>query len=130
MKTEEKDSMEMGDASPVERAEEFIRQHYAEEFKVDKVADALFINKSYLMRIFKEYTGITLLQYLNTIRCKKAEELLQNTNLTIESIAFKVGYATASHFTRVFKQINGQTPLRYRRMMKRKERQSYNNDSY
>ena len=105
---------------PARKAAEYISEHFAEDFSVDDIANALFLNKSYLMRAFKEQTGMTLLQYLNITRCERAKKLLADTDMIIEGIAYEVGYVTASHFTRVFKSIVGVTPSKYRRMSKTK----------
>ena len=107
-------------SKPARKAVGYINKHFKEDFSVDDIADALFLNKSYLMRVFKEQTGVTLLQFLNITRCEAAKKLLEETDLCIESIAYDVGYVTASHFTRVFKNVVGVIPSKYRRMSKAK----------
>ena len=107
-------------SKPARKAAEYINEHFKEEFSVDDIADALFLNKSYLMRAFKQQTGVTLLQFLNMTRCETAKKLLVETDMCIETIAYEVGYVTASHFTRVFKSIVCITPSKYRRMSKLK----------
>ena len=105
-------------SKPARKAVEYIQEHYKESFSVDDIADSLFINKSYLMREFKKNTGMTLLQYLNITRCEAAKKLLSDTDICIESIAYEVGYVTASHFTKIFKNVAGASPSKYRRMSK------------
>ena len=94
----------------VKKAKEYININYRGKFCIDYVSSALYVNKYYLMRTFKELTGSTLLKYLNEVRCASAKEMLEKTDTNIEIIAYSVGYATASHFAKVFKSIYGKTP--------------------
>lgn len=95
-------------------AERFIREHYTEKFSLDALAGELHIDKSYLLRTFKESTGCTLLEYHNLVRCENARELLTRPELSVSYIASSVGYVSASHFTQVFRKIVGKTPSQYR----------------
>ena len=98
-----------------EKAKDYILTHYAEKFSLDQMANALFINKIYLSKCFKQATGETLLQYHNRIRCEKACALLKETSLSVEIISSRVGYATASHFARIFRGIYHCSPMEYRK---------------
>ncbi len=95
-------------------AEKRIRERYREKFSLETLASELFVDKSYLLRTFKEMKGHTLLEYHNMVRCEKACELLQKPELPIAFIASETGYVSASHFTQVFRKITGKTPSRYR----------------
>ena len=97
-----------------DKACEYIEKHYTEKFSLDTLAAELFVNKSYLLRAFKENTGKTLLEYHNYIRCNAARKLLTRPELSISFISSSVGYCTSSHFTRVFKKIFGYTPSEYK----------------
>ena len=98
-----------------ERAKEYIQTHYPEKFSLDQMATALFVNKIYLSKCFKQATGGTLLKYHHKIRCAKACELLKTTDLSVEIISDRVGYATASHFARTFRGIYHCSPIEYRK---------------
>jgi AraC-like DNA-binding protein len=52
--------------------------------------------------------------YINSVRLRKAKELLHDNNLTINEIAKMIGYGTAARFIRVFKKGEGITPGEYR----------------
>ena len=95
-------------------AEKFIREHYTEKFSLTALAEALHVDKSYLLRTFKEITGSTLLEYHNKVRCEAAKELLTRSELTAAYIASAVGYVSASHFAQVFRRLTGKTPTQYR----------------
>lgn len=98
-----------------ENAKAYLQAHYLEKFSLDQVADALFINKNYLARVFKETTGHTLLWYHNSLRCEAAKRLLQEDGDSLATVAYKTGFASASHFSRIFKHFVGCTPTEYRR---------------
>ncbi|MGB3986308.1 MAG: helix-turn-helix transcriptional regulator, partial [Limnochordia bacterium] len=69
----------------------------------------------YLSRMFKTVTGLTLIEYLNTIRIQEAQKLLADENLSITEIASLVGYDSQTYFGRMFKRITGLTPREYRK---------------
>ena len=106
-------------AAIAKKAQTYIEAHYNENYSVDDIANVLYINRHYLMRLFKEKTGKTLMEYQNFVRCMEANKLLRDSTLSIEIIAYTVGYATASHFAHVYKKIFQLTPSEYRKHLKR-----------
>ena len=98
----------------VQAAKEYISLHSSEKFSLQALADALYVNKSYLLRLFKARTGDTLLSYHNRVRCEQAKQMLSDTELSISEVGGAVGFVTSSHFTHVFKKIVGITPTEYR----------------
>ncbi|MBR2572312.1 MAG: helix-turn-helix transcriptional regulator [Clostridia bacterium] len=98
----------------VQAAKEYIEAHCLEKFSLKKISGDLFVNGSYLLRLFKSQTGQTLLEYHNRVRCDKAKELLLNTRLCISEIAEAVGFVSSAHFSHVFKKITDSTPTSYR----------------
>jgi AraC family transcriptional regulator of adaptative response / methylphosphotriester-DNA alkyltransferase methyltransferase len=97
-----------------ENAKSIIESGYYDKFAVKAVAEQLFVNESYLIRTFKEVTGMTMLGYHNHIRCEKAREMLEKPELAISYISDVVGYNSPSHFTRIFRKEYGCTPSEYR----------------
>ncbi|MBQ3379963.1 MAG: methylphosphotriester-DNA--protein-cysteine methyltransferase family protein [Clostridia bacterium] len=97
------------------KAEAYICEHYFEKFSLDSISAALYVDKIYLSKTFKKVTGTTLLKYHNQKRCEEACKLLMSTDLSIEIIADRVGYATPSHFARIFKSIYISSPSAYRK---------------
>lgn len=96
-------------------AQRLIDEHYDRKFSLEAIAGELYVNGSYLARVFKTCTGKTLLSYHNEVRCSHAQELLMCPELSIAYISEKVGFASVSHFTRIFKKVTGATPSEYRR---------------
>ena len=74
-----------------------------------------FISPSYLSNIFKQETGQTLTDYINTQRMKRAELLLGRSEEPIAQVAEKVGILDVNYFTKMFKKTTGVTPTQYRR---------------
>ena len=73
------------------------------------------MSKYHLSRIFKKYTGFSPYEYLLNERLTQGKTLLQNTRLSVEEIAQRVGFNSASHFIRMFRKYEGLTPLQFRK---------------
>ena len=93
-----------------------ISKKYMEpDLSVEMICDQLGKSRSYLSRMFKENTGMNLLDYLHTTRLTEAKKLLNETDLGISEIAAKVGYYSGWTLARVFKRYEGITPTAYRK---------------
>lgn len=93
----------------------YLEANYTKELALDTISDELFMSKYYMCRIFKEYTGFTITEYVNTLRIKKATQILESSNLSISDVAAELGFESASYFERIFKKIMTVTPLKYRK---------------
>ena len=93
----------------------YLNEHYHQELSLSWLSERFFISKYYLSRTFKEVTGFTLVEYLNSVRTKEAQKLLKTTTLSVTEISAKVGFESITHFGRVFKSITGSSPLKYRK---------------
>lgn len=98
----------------VRAAEEYVLAHSREKFSLQAMADALYVNKSYLLRLFKAHTGSTLLSFHNQTRCEQAKRLLRESELSISQVGEAVGFVSSSHFSFVFRKTVGVTPTEYR----------------
>ena len=94
---------------------QYIREHYTEELSLDGLAEAFFISKSYLCRIFKSVTGSTPNEYLTSMRVLKAKELL-NAGYSVNFTGEMVGFKSTSHFIRTFTKFEGISPKRYSKL--------------
>ena len=100
----------------------YIESHYKEKFSLEAISAALFVNGSYLLRVFKKHTGFTLLAYHNHIRCIQAGELLVSTGKSVTDIGEAVGFVSPAHFSHVFRKEEGCTPTEYRMNHQRDEK--------
>lgn len=85
---------------------------------VTSISEHFGLHPTYMSNLFKEKTGIGLLEYINKVRINKSIEIMMNTNLTINEISEKVGYLNANTYIRVFKKLMGVTPNKYRTIKK------------
>ncbi|BBI31959.1 response regulator transcription factor [Cohnella abietis] len=93
----------------------WISAHYDSELDMSALAELVHLNPNYLSRLFKIETGESLTGYLIHTRMQKAKELLVNQlELKIYEIAERIGYNDSTYFTKLFKKLNGYTPLEYR----------------
>ena len=90
-------------------------EHYTEKITLDDLEAQFFINKYYLLKIFKETYGITISSYLISKRITRAKQLLRFTQLTIDEIGCAVGMDGAGYFSRMFKKAEGISPREYRK---------------
>jgi len=97
---------------------EFISNNYAVIKSLDEICERFYINKCYLCRIFKEVTGSTVQEYIHMRRVKKAQELLENSVMSVSEISASLGYGTVTHFERMFRKHTETTPLKYRKKMR------------
>jgi len=87
---------------------------------INKLASLFGMSQRNFTRRFRVATNMTPLQYLQSQRLLEAKELLQNSNLSISEIAYRVGYVDVSYFTKLFKQFVSLTPKQYRTMVRAK----------
>ena len=81
--------------------------------QLEQVAERLFMSSRTLKRRLQQ-AGLGFQQLLDEARKRDAIKLLQNTSLTIEQIALRLGYTDPANFTRAFKKWTGDTPSKYR----------------
>ncbi len=82
---------------------------------IDELGRLAHMSESTLRRLFKDYTGKTLGDYLREMRMVTAARMLLLTDASISTIATESGYADANYFARVFKKVFGISPVAYRR---------------
>lgn len=97
---------------------DYISQHYTERISTAGLAEMLFLNEEYFCRLFKNATGQSVMNYINSLRVEKATVLLENTSETITAVAARVGFNDPNYFTRTFKRFMNVSPGEYRRTLK------------
>lgn len=97
-----------------QEASAYIRSHYDREISCEKLAARAYLSVNYFRRIFKEITGMTMMQMQQNIRMHVACDLLENTALSVNEIAQRVGYGDMKSFYRIFSAHTGRTPGQYR----------------
>ncbi len=98
----------------IHEAVEYIESHFGEEITLESMANRERLSSFYFSKIFKQYRGVTFIDYLTSFRVSRAKELLKDLRWSIKEISCKVGYPDSNYFTRVFKRLEGLTPTEYR----------------
>lgn len=102
----------------VENALRYMKEHFQEELQCRQLAERAYLSTSYFSKIFKETTGITVIQALQDIRLNAAAQLLKETSLSVSEIAHKAGYSDLKYFYKLFRTAKGSTPGQYRKQRK------------
>ena len=97
------------------KALEYIEEYYTESILVEEIAAFIGLSTDYFSRMFKQYTGLTPVEYIRYIRLAKAAELLQQPDISIADVAMKVGFEDQGYFSRQFKQVIGVSPSTFQR---------------
>jgi len=105
-------------ADVVKEALHYLSMQYAEEITMETLAASLGYNRAYLSRQFKKHTGVAPVTFLLRHRIDHARRLLrERDDLTIEQIAFSVGFRDPLYFTKQFKRLHGHSPSAYRLLL-------------
>lgn len=99
----------------VAKAQYWINQHLRSKIDLMDLSDHLAVSYRTLIRRFKNATGETPIQYIQKSRIESAKQLLETTDLNLETVMERVGYADVSAFSLLFKRLTRLTPREYRR---------------
>ncbi|MHC4692282.1 MAG: helix-turn-helix domain-containing protein [Planctomycetota bacterium] len=100
----------------------YIDANYDKPISLADIARISHLSVSRLAHIFKEQMGITIIDYLTSVRIERAKQLLLATGQSCTEICFQVGYNNQSYFSRTFKELVGMTPRQFRARNQRKEK--------
>ncbi|KAB2680475.1 GlxA family transcriptional regulator [Brucella pseudintermedia] len=98
----------------VHRAQDAIAHDPAAEWSVERLANIGGASPRNFSRLFNEYAGMTVTDYVNRLKISLAREMLLNSELDIENVATKAGFASARQFRRVWQRIYKEPPSRVR----------------
>lgn len=98
---------------------EWLEQHLDQRLGTADLARRAGLSERSLHRRFREQTGLTPTQWLQTARVRRAQQLLEDSDLGVERIADRVGMGSPTTFRDTFKRISGTTPQAYRRAFPR-----------
>lgn len=92
----------------------YIRNHLEENLSNQYLASMVHLSPNYLGKIFYQNTGVSITQYISNYRINQACDLLLQTNLPINTIGTMVGINNPHYFSRLFREMIGQSPSKYR----------------
>ncbi|WP_461812645.1 response regulator transcription factor [Faecalimonas sp.] len=101
----------------VKNAMKYIDEHYNEKLTLSEVAEKTYVSQWHLSKLLNKEVGKSFTEILNDTRIKYAKRMLEDSSLRIGDVARKVGFLDFSHFSRVFKKIEGISANEYRNHM-------------
>jgi LacI family transcriptional regulator len=102
----------------VSKALQLIKENAHEKIQTSEIAEMLGISRQFLHSHFTEILGRSVHDEIKNVRTEQIASLLRETELTIEDIALRMGYNSANHLARYFKQAKGITPWEFRKKYK------------
>ncbi len=100
----------------VEIAIDYINENYMCKITLNDLSNLVHLSPIYFRQLFYDSTGMTPYDYILDKRIEKAKELLTMSNMPIVDIAINCGFTVQAYMGKVFRQITGYTPFKYRKM--------------
>lgn len=94
----------------MKKAIQYMEDNYRTDISITDIASYAGLSKYYFCRTFKEFTGCTIVFYLNILRCVHARKLLQTGKYRVEEAALVCGFENLSYFTKTYKKYMGCLP--------------------
>lgn len=91
-------------------AVDILSDEYAHPHTISSLSRRVGLNECYLKSAFKEYAGTTVGAYLRTLRMRRAHDLIESGNHSVQQVALFVGYSNPSHFAAAFRGMFGISP--------------------
>lgn len=98
----------------INACKEYIYSHIKERITIEDLADEFGVSASYLSRLFKKETGISVSSYIRQQKIDIAKNLLQFSDYSMIDIANRLSFSSQSHFIQQFRENVGMTPKKYR----------------
>ncbi|MEF9940786.1 MAG: AraC family transcriptional regulator [Lachnospiraceae bacterium] len=95
--------------------EQYLDEHFSEDISLQTLSEMTYMNKYYLVHVFKNYKGKSPISYLIERRIVEAKSLLESSNYSVAKIAHAVGFSSQSYFSQVFRKETNMTPNQYRK---------------
>ena len=93
----------------------YLHEHFSEKVSLQDIALHVYLSRTYVSTLFREETGCSITEYLNSVRVDHACRMLRETDLSLSEIAQACGFEDQSYFNRVFKKALCRSPIQYRR---------------
>jgi two-component system response regulator YesN len=116
--TEQPDGQLSDENQAIAMVRTIVAQHYDRPLSLTWLAGQVYLNPSYLSRLFKRLAGVTLIHYINQVRINRAKELLLTSNMKVSDIAACTGFESPSYFNQAFKRQAGIAPIDFRQNKK------------
>ncbi|WP_137129698.1 helix-turn-helix domain-containing protein [Rhizobium sp. FY34] len=98
----------------IHRVQDAIMDDPAADWSVERLADIACLSGRHLSRLFREHSGLSLIDYINLIRVTLARDIISQSRLDLENVAARTGFASARHLRRIWSQHFDQPPSLHR----------------
>lgn len=98
----------------IHKAQDAIMAAPADDWSLSHLADKAGLSQRHLSRLFRDHTGMSVVDYVNLMRVNLARDLISNSRLDMESVAERSGFASTRHLRRVWSEHNSHSPSHYR----------------
>lgn len=103
-----------GKSQPIWLAITYIQEHYTENITLEELSRVADRNPQYISAVFSKTCGMSLKEYITSLRVEAAKRLLRSTSIPIGEVALNTGYSDAKYFSRIFQKATGKSPREYR----------------
>ena len=98
----------------INACKEYIYSHIKERITIEDLSDEFGVSASYLSRLFKKETGVSVSAYIREQKMNIAKNLLRFSDYSLIEIANRLSFSSQSHFIQQFRETVGMTPKKYR----------------
>lgn len=100
----------------IQRAINYIEENLDKKLSIKSISRQVNVSKTVLYNKFHTYFACTISEFINTKRIEKSIDYLTKTDLSMEEISSKVGFSSASYYSKIFKRLKGVSPLKYKKV--------------
>ncbi len=93
---------------------QYINAHLDSELRLSELASIVHISPAYFSTLFKQFNGVSPVEYIVHKRVQRAIELIRTTPMNLTSIAMACGFNNSTNFYKAFRKVTGRTPASYR----------------
>lgn len=104
----------------------YINQNIKNKITIEDLENLFFYNRYYIMKLFKKEIGLTIIEYINSIRIYNSIMSIKENNTNFINIAFKNGFYSLEYFSETFKQITNLNPRKFKDYFLQKNSISFN----
>lgn len=113
-KTQEETIIKKEVSLPIQQVMDYIEKNLSKPLSLKSISSEVYLHPTYLSNLFRKQTGYTLVEYINLCRIKEAKRLLRTPQNKVCWVMERVGFVNSRYFSKVFKDITGETPTQYK----------------
>ena len=108
-------TLKEAESDTIKKALSYMNVNFRDKIDLQSISNHIHLNAQYFSRVFKKETGISYIDYLNSLRVNYACKMLSSTSYPVYRVAVEAGFTDPSYFSRVFTKYIQHTPTEYRR---------------